>query len=122
MWPFSTPNANPSPPPQTPAAELDALRRDVVSLAERLDALTREQALLKTEWADVLDRISRHFARAAAREQKRLQRDMATVEDSDSREDASGAPITAGSVPSNPQDHKAHLRALVAQRLGRRTG
>src|SRR5688572_23820024 len=113
-WPWRRKQDPPPPPPPEP-----------VQLSEeadlRLKRLEHEFAVMQQEWSDTLDRIGRHFARIAARERSRLQRDIAAAEgnaqDALGDTNAQGEAIGSG---QNPQDRKAALRAQVnSQRLRR---
>lgn len=110
MWPFDPPKPETPPPPP----EADELSE---SDHERLGRLEREFLQLQTEWADTLDKIGRHFARAAARDRQRLHRDLSSLE---TPEDAPGPTNGESQGSGQASDAKARLRAAVnAQRLRR---
>lgn len=110
MWPFQTPKPSQPPPPAPEEGTAEELR-------ERLARLEREFLQLQTEWADTLDKIGRHFAKAAARDRQRLHRDIGALE---AHEDAPQPTNGEGAGGDSPHDRKAALRAAVnARRLGR---
>lgn len=83
---------------------------------------------LRSEWADMLDKLTRLANRAAARQRKRTQREMDELEEEEEREErAIPRPPTAthtapevngnGHLPFDPRN-KADLRRYLATKRG----
>jgi hypothetical protein len=102
-------SANPS--PQWIAQQLSEVQ---AQLSQQSSAL----GLLKAEWAEVLDKLGRMISRQAARERRRLGRDLDELgEGVETAEDAPGDTNGGGAgvevQPSVRQRLKAQLRARI---------
>lgn len=113
-WPW-TRHQPPAPPPEpaTPQTYLDLDHR-VQELERALGHLSTDLTTLRMEWAEVLDKVNRWFARQAGR----LGRDVRTALEKANQDDAGATNGQEGGPHPQPTG-KAALRAIAAQRFGR---
>jgi hypothetical protein len=119
-----TPSRTPSKPP--PAAAETAPPATLHALAERIVALEAQNTQLQLAWSETLDKIGRWASKQAARERRRVDRDLDLLAGDDGpiaqdgAGDANGGEPTMPTVPTDRAAQKAQLRARAATLFPRR--
>lgn len=111
-WPWNrqqTPSEPPAAAAAPPPAPLDG------SLEARLSQLTAELAGLRLEWSETLDKLGRWASRQAARDRRRVDRDLDQLsEGSESHEDTPGDTNGGGPGVVEAQTSRGGRAALKA--------
>jgi hypothetical protein len=116
--PSQTPSEPPAAPPGTPADE--SLHALVQQLAERIAAIEAWESQIQLAWQETLDKLGRWASKQAARERRRVDRDLDQLaqDGPETHEDAPGSTNGGGSdLQVGGMDRaavKAQLRARAA--------
>jgi len=113
-WPWNRPAVTLPPAPPASIGDDRRLEPRVIALEDRLAHLVAETGLLRVEWAEVLDKISRWAARQSGREGKVAQQRIAALASEEPAGAANGAEV---GMQGQPRD-KAALRALLRRGRG----
>lgn len=107
MWPFKR-----SKIPTVTSAPSEGELSELSKLALRVEEMRAENAALRREWADTLDKLQTWFGRQAARKRQQLHRSL----EQEAAENDAGDTNTPPPGVGGPALTKADLRRLAASR------
>jgi hypothetical protein len=125
MWPFSPRNRQQTPSHAPEFTAVNTPPPPPAELSAQLSQLTSDDAGLRLEWAEILDKINRWASRQAARDRRRAGSQLDGLEIA---EDAPGATNGGGdgvevdpvAIGAQRAFLKAQLRARIQPRGGKR--